>query len=299
MEVQRPQVGRPDWLPQALYPFENHYLEVEGSTVHYVDEGDGPPLLMLHGNPTWSFLYRNLITSLRQRFRCVALDYPGFGLSLAADGYSFRPREHARVVEQVVEALGLSEIVLMAHDWGGPIGLWAAQRQPERYSGFVLSNTFAWPVEGSRRLEGFSRVMGSSLGGALERRTHLFVNVGIRLGTRDRLSHEVMRCYRRPFAGQHASDGPHIFARELTASRDFLAEVEQGLEHLVDHPALLVWGEFDLAFGTDERMRFEEYFPGHEVVLLEGARHFIQEDEPEAIVAGIGEWADLALTHFC
>ncbi len=298
MEVRKPHVGRPEWLPEALYPFEDHYLEVEGSTVHYVDEGDGSPLLMLHGNPTWSFLYRNLIVSLRQRFRCIALDYPGFGLSSAAQGYSFRPREHARVVEHVVDALGLSEIVLMVHDWGGPIGLWAAQRQPERYSAFVLGNTFAWPVQGSRRLEAFSRVMGSSLGGILERRAHLFVNVGMRLGTRDRLSHEVMRCYRRPFAGPGASDGPHIFARELTDSRDFLVEVEAGLKRLVDHPALLVWGEFDLAFGTGERMRFEECFPGHEVVLLEGARHFIQEDEPEAIAAGIDEWADLALTHF-
>jgi haloalkane dehalogenase len=90
---------RPAWVPGELYPFEDRYAEVAGSVVHYVDEGAGPPLLLLHGNPTWSFLYREIISGLRDRYRCLAVDYPGFGLSEPAPGYGFSPAEHAYVVE--------------------------------------------------------------------------------------------------------------------------------------------------------------------------------------------------------
>jgi len=82
---------RPAWIPEALYPFESHYVEIDGATVHYVDEGGGPPLLLLHGNPTWSFLYRDIIIGLRDRYRCIAPDHPGFGLSRAAPGYGYTP----------------------------------------------------------------------------------------------------------------------------------------------------------------------------------------------------------------
>jgi haloalkane dehalogenase len=89
----------PGWIPRDLYPFESCYADVDGARVHYVDEGSGPPLLLLHGNPTWSFLYRDLIEELKDRFRCIALDYPGFGLSKAPPNYSYTPAEHASVVE--------------------------------------------------------------------------------------------------------------------------------------------------------------------------------------------------------
>ena len=92
--------GRPKWVSAALFPYESHFIDVEGCRVHYVDEGDGPVLLLLHGNPTWSFLYRHLIGGLRDRFRCIAVDLPGFGLSRAAPGYGFTPAEHAGVVER-------------------------------------------------------------------------------------------------------------------------------------------------------------------------------------------------------
>jgi haloalkane dehalogenase len=90
---------RPRWIAEALYPFDSHYADIDGTSVHYVDEGSGPPLLLLHGNPTWSFLYRDIITGLRDRHRCIAPDHPGFGLSRAAPGYGYTPREHADILE--------------------------------------------------------------------------------------------------------------------------------------------------------------------------------------------------------
>src|SRR6266536_2619844 len=120
--VPPPPDGRPAWVDPELFPFESHFLEVEGCRVHYIDEGAGPPVLMLHGNPTWSFLYRGIIRRLRERMRCIALDYPGFGLSSAPAGYGFLPAEHSRVVERFMLDLDLRQLTLMVQDWGGPIG---------------------------------------------------------------------------------------------------------------------------------------------------------------------------------
>src|ERR687892_589734 len=130
-----------------LYPFQSKWLEVDGFRVHYVDEGSGQPLLMLHGNPTWSFLYRNPISRLRERFRCVAPDYPGFGLSDRPEGYGYTPAEHARVVERLVDELGLNELIVVGQDWGGPIGAWAAIQRPERVAASVFMNTWCWPAD--------------------------------------------------------------------------------------------------------------------------------------------------------
>ncbi|HZD64918.1 MAG TPA: alpha/beta fold hydrolase, partial [Acidimicrobiales bacterium] len=110
------------WVPRELYPFESRYVDLAGARVHYIDEGRGPPLLALHGNPTWSFIYRGIVEGLADRFRCVAPDYPGFGLSTAPPGYGFTPAEHARVLEALVLELDLWDVTLMVQDWGGPIG---------------------------------------------------------------------------------------------------------------------------------------------------------------------------------
>ena len=97
---------RPAWVNRELFPFESHFAEVDGARIHYIDEGEGPVFLGLHGNPTWSFLYRHIVTGLKHRFRCIALDYPGFGLSTAPPGYRYTIAEHSRVVEGFVTQLG-------------------------------------------------------------------------------------------------------------------------------------------------------------------------------------------------
>jgi haloalkane dehalogenase len=127
-------LDRPPWLDERLFPCRSRFLELDGCRVHYIDEGDGSPLLLLHGNPTWSFLYRDIVKGLRDRFRCVALDYPGFGLSTARAGYGFTPAEHANIVERFLLTLDLRDVTLMVQDWGGPIGLGAASKHSERGS---------------------------------------------------------------------------------------------------------------------------------------------------------------------
>ena len=161
-------------MPDHLYPFESRYADVDGARVHYVDEGTGPPLLMLHGNPTWSFLYRDLIKGLRDRFRCIAPDHPGFGISEASPGYGFTPAEHASVLEGLVEQLGLTGVILMVQDWGGPIGFAVATRKPDRFAAFVIGNTWAWP-KSDPGTQLFSRLLGGPIGGYLILRRNAFV----------------------------------------------------------------------------------------------------------------------------
>jgi haloalkane dehalogenase len=282
--------ARPPWLSEQLYPFESHYAELDGARVHYVDEGSGPTLLLLHGNPTWSFLYRDLIKGLRDRLRCIAPDYPGFGLSRAAPGYGYMPAEHARVLERFVEQLDLSDVTMMVQDWGGPIGFAVATRQPHRFARFVIGNTWAWP-KSDPGTQLFSRLLGGPIGGYLILQRNFFVEQIIPRGVKRRkLPKAVMDAYRGPFPSPESRRPVHIFPREILGSRPFLAELERGLPAVADKPALLVWPTKDVAFKDPERRRWEALFPNHRTVLLEGAGHYIQEDAPEEIVAAIREW---------
>jgi haloalkane dehalogenase len=282
---------RPGWLLEELYPFESRYADIGGASVHYLDEGAGPPLLLLHGNPTWSFLYRDLIRGLRDRYRCIAPDHPGFGLSRPAPGYRFTPAEHAAVLEQLVEQLGLSDMTMMVQDWGGPIGFAVATRQPDRFSAFVIGNTWAWP-KADPATQLFSRLLGGPIGAYLIERRNVFVEKIIPGNVKRRkLAPEVMNAYRGPFPTRDSRRPMHVFPREILGSRPFLADVERGLAKLRDRPALLVWPTKDVAFREPERKRWEQVFPNHRTVILQGAGHYIQEDAPEEIVSAIRAWA--------
>ena len=219
---------RPKWLPHELYPFQSRFLQLDQTRMHYVDEGSGPTLLLLHGNPTWSFLYRAIIKGLRSDFRCVAVDYPGFGLSVASPGYGFTPAEHADVVEKLVQQLDLTAVTMMVQDWGGPIGFAVATRNPERFTRFVIGNTWAWPKD-DLGTQIFSRVLGGPLGGYLIQRRNFFVERILPRGVRrTRLPDAVMNAYRAPFPTPESRLPIHVFPREILGSRSFLAGVASG-----------------------------------------------------------------------
>ncbi len=274
---------RPQWLDERLYPFQSHFVEIEGNQIHYVDEGRGPALLLLHGNPTWSFLYRHIIPRLSREFRCVAVDYPGFGLSSARPGYSFKPREHSTVLERFVVALDLVEIGLMVQDWGGPIGLGFAARNPDRIRALLICNTWAWPAQGTKHLEWFSKIVGSPIGRFLILNFNAFVNVLVPSGVSRRLSPAEMRAYRGPFPTRASRLPTAIFPREILRSREYLAEVESNLGRLSHKPTLILWGDRDTAFRDAQRERFETFFPNHRTRILKGAKHFVQEEAPDQI----------------
>lgn len=283
-------MARPAWFDESLFPFESRWLDVDGARIHYVDEGTGPVLLMLHGNPTWSFLFRHLISGLGDRFRCVALDYPGFGLSTAPPGYGYRIHEHVRMVERFVEELDLQDITPVVQDWGGPIGMAVSVRHPERIRAFVIGNTWAWPIEATFP-KIFGRVLGGPLGHVLVRRFDVFARVFVPGGIRRRkLTPAEHRMYTAPHPTPASREPVHVMPREINAARPLLEEVAAGLDRVADRPALIVWATADQAFKERERRRFERTFPDHRTVELEGAGHYLWEDAPDEIIEAIRSW---------
>ncbi|MGB3335271.1 MAG: alpha/beta fold hydrolase [Mycobacterium sp.] len=281
---------RPAWVDDTLFPFESRFLDIDGNRVHYVDEGSGPVLLFLHGNPTWSFDYRKIIEALRPDFRCIAVDYPGFGLSAAGPGYRYLPTEHTQVIGAFVDALALSGITLVVHDWGGPIGLAVIQQRPEIFERLVLSNTWAWPV-GAPLVQVMSHVMGGSIGRLLIRQFNLFVNVMIPVGHRlTKPTRREMDHYQKALDSPARREASAVFPREITASRAFLADLESGLPAIAGLPTLIIWGDGDFAFGDRELRQWEQTLTNHQTVIVEGAGHFVPSDAPEQFAAAIRDW---------
>ncbi|MEE2732358.1 MAG: alpha/beta fold hydrolase [Pseudomonadota bacterium] len=140
---------RPFSVSEEVYPYESHWCVIDGIPVHYLDEGSGPVILLLHGNYMWSFSWRKVINQLKNEFRCIAIDLPGMGMSgkphqLGMKDYGYTLQEHSQVVEAVLSRLQLTNITFVAYDHGGPIGLGVAIRQPDMFSKLMITNTWAW-----------------------------------------------------------------------------------------------------------------------------------------------------------
>jgi haloalkane dehalogenase len=282
--------ARPDWFDADLFPVTSRWLDVDGHTVHYVDEGSGPTLLMLHGNPTWSFLYRRLISGLRDDFRCVALDYPGFGLSTAAPGYGFTVAEHSGLVRRFVEALDLTEVTSVVQDWGGPIGMGAAISDPDRYAGFVIGNTYAWPSMSPDKAI-LSELMGNRyLGELVNKRLNLFLGRMLPFMMQRTLSDAELAMYRGPFPTPASREPVRVLPREIRTAAPFLARLEDALPRVTDKPALLLWGVKDIAFKEPERRRWQSLLTHRRDHTLRDAGHFWQDDAGEEAVRVIRDW---------
>ena len=282
----------PPWLDRTLYPFKSRSVDINGNHVHYVDEGTGPVLLLLHGNGSYSFLYREIIQSLHSRFRCIALDWPGFGLSSARPGYVYTPREHSEVLDGFVSVLRLNAIRVMVHDWGGPRGLGFAGRRPELIHSLIIGNTWAWPAERSSPVAKFARIAGSPFGSFLIRRLNIFVRFMNPLGSSRKFSKAEKQAYSGPYPNARSRNAMAIFPKEILRSREFLASVERGLARLRDKLVLLLWGEKDFGFPESDRKHFERLFPSATTRTIPGAKHFIQEDAPEQVAQTILQFED-------
>jgi haloalkane dehalogenase len=284
-----PAGSRPPWVPGRLYPFEDHWADIDGNLVHYVDEGQGPVLLLLNGNPSWSFGWRDVILALRGSFRCIAPDYPGFGLSSEAPGYDFRPASQSKVIESLVDRLGLADVVVFGYAWGGPIGLGFAGRRPELVRAVIIGNTWAWPDD-RLRVRLFSALMGATLGALTVERLNLMLRLYLPLNLkRGRLSKTERAAYEGPFPRERR----HIMRvppREIIAGRAYLEAVEAGLVRIAGLPALIIWPDSDPGFGDAELGRWQSLYPAAELVRLHRVGQFIDEDAPAEIAAAVMDW---------
>lgn len=273
-----------------LFPFASRFHRTaNGANVHYVDEGEGRPILMLHGNPTWSFLYRKLIKGLSADYRCIAVDYPGFGLSEAPAGYDFRPESHARIVRELVQHLDLQDAIVVVQDWGGPIGLAVAQWERERFGGLVIGNTWGWPMTGNPGATFFSWALGGPLGRFADETFDGVFKFFMKGGHAKPLSEAELAMYAAPLQSERRHEGMLVFPREIVGSKDFLTAVEGGMRNLSDKPVLILWADKDFGFGERELNGWRELFPEHTYYPLD-AGHYWQDDDGDEAAKLIGSW---------
>lgn len=285
-------------VDDVLYPFESHWYEWNGACMHYVDEGEGVPVVMLHGNPTWSFLYRKVIRKLRGRCRCIAPDYPGFGFSDHPKGYGYTPREHAGWVKALLGHLKLDRYVLVMQDWGGPIGLSIGVEAPEKVAGMLLLNTWCWPA--SMNARAFSWVMGGPFREWMHQKHNVFARKVVPWGIAGPSKHDpdVIAAYLSPFSTYEYRRGTAEFPHQIRKSGDWLASIEKRLKLLRGVPKEMVWAMKDPAFGSNKYIyRWRTYFPDIFTVRVNNASHYLQEDCPETIVDSLERVLEDAATR--
>lgn len=271
---------QPTWLDKAVYPFDSNYLKLEPGNLHYVDEGQGKPIVMVHGNPSWSFLYRHAIKGLRDTYRCIAPDHLGFGLSDKPEDWSYKPEDHARNLEQLINHLELEDITLVVQDWGGPIGLSYALKHPEKVSSLVIMNTWMWSVEGDPYYQRFSGFMGGAVGNFLIKNFNFFVNVLMKQVTGDisKLPKEVHQHYQKALATASERKGCSVLPKEIIGSSSWLASLWEQRQLMADKPTLLLWGMKDIAFREAEMKRWQDLLGQAEIHRFEHLGHYLQEE---------------------
>ena len=279
----------PDEQFEALpgYAFAPHYLEQERLRMHYVDEGAGDPVLLLHGEPTWAYLYRKMIPALAGVARAVAPDYFGFGRSdkpTRIEDYSYD--FHYGSIERFADELDLRETTVVVQDWGGPIGLRLAVEQPDRVARLVILNTGIGagraPSEEWLRFREFVRRVG----------TDLVPGQLIRISAITELADEVVEGYNAPFPTPESKAGVLAFPELVPTEMDHpsaarMMEVRTALEHW-DRPTLVLFSDSDPIFRPAAAERMASRIPGAgPAEIVEGAGHFLQEEKGEEIAARI------------
>ena len=287
--------SRPQWLDEQLYPFQSRFVEIEGNRIHYIDEGSGPTLFLLHPGVGWSFMYSDMIKELRSRFRCVALDLPGFGLSHAAPGYQHTLTGDSRLIERFIQNLGLTDVTLLGHDVTGSIALGVVARRPEWFRAVIIMPSFAWPVESYRRIYAIIELVGSPFFRFLSTHFDFFLEYTLKNITKkpkQHFSELEKQAYRGPNLDRAVRRYPHDLFKSVTQSHDYLADLEQRLSAIKAMPALLIFGDTDGTIKMGWLARLERIFPHHRTIIMKGSHHFPQVYDSAAIADAIRNWWD-------
>lgn len=279
----------PEWVDRSEYPYEPQEFETPAGMMRFVDEGAGEPIVMVHGNPYWSFEYRGLIRRLSDEYRCVAPDHIGFGLSDKPESWDYLPKSHARNLAALLDALELEDITFVVNDWGGPIGLSYALSHPERVKRIVITNTWCWSVADDWYYRLFSAFMGGPIGRRLIRKRNLFARgvVSAVFGDKTLLTPAVRRHITRPLSIPEQRRGTWVFPREIVGSSAWLADLWSRRSALAGKVRLIAWGMKDIAFREKELQTWRESFPAARVVRFREAGHFVAEEAPEELAREI------------
>ena len=290
---------RPEWVSDDMYPFESRFFAtVSGHRMHFVDEGEGEPIVFVHGNPAWSFEFRHVIRELRSEFRCVAPDHIGFGLSSrSSQREDHHPESHAQKFAALLDHLNLRNITLFMNDWGGPIGLDFARRRPDSVRRLVIANTWCWPVGDDFHFKAFSFLMSSWIGQYLIRHRNMFVNTVMpkAVGGRSILTAEIMAHYRNAQPSPATRAASAALPGYIVGAGDWLRSIWDDRAAFADKPALLLWGLKDIAFRRKELERWKSALPDHELHEFGDCGHFLAEEAPDRVASALRDFMGRAI----
>jgi haloalkane dehalogenase len=284
---------RPSWLTDEIFPFRSRFISIGDARLHYIDEGKGPTMVFLHGSPMWSFMFRHSIAALRPRFRCLAVDMPGLGLSTApiVKGRAFE--SNARYYRDFVRRLNVRDIVVIAHATAGPSVLRMAIEERERIVGLAITNSFAWPMNSFPTMWRFVRIVSSSPFRMMVTTANLMGRLTTRIGksagkfsTEERAA--ILGPYRAMATRRHLANMLYGLKVEVP----FFAALESELAALKQIPTLLLSGAKDHGYQAGFVTRWQQLLPDSSVVVLENSAHFAPEDEPAAYTAALSRWLE-------
>lgn len=280
-------------IARHLYPFDSHFMEVGGQRMHYLDEGVGEPVVAVHGNPTWSFYYRELVRDLRDECRVIVPDHVGCGLSdkPGDDDYPYTLERRVDDFSAFMDRVGPDRVDLVVHDWGGAIGCAWAGRHPERVRRLVILNTAAFHLPPGKPLPWqLWLVRNTPLGALLVRGLNGFARGATHLAcTRRPMPKEVRDAYCAPYDSWADRRAVLRFVEDIPlspgdAGYELVSEIAGNLPKLADKPILICWGDRDFVFDHHFLTEWQRLFPFAEVHRFADGGHYILEDYSDEIV---------------
>jgi cis-3-alkyl-4-acyloxetan-2-one decarboxylase len=294
-------------VSSELYPFQGNYLDLAGNRLHYLDEGSGEPLVMVHGNPTWSFYYRNLVKAFSDRYRVIAPDHIGCGMSdkPGRDSYPYTLKQRVADLEALLEKLEIGDnITLVVHDWGGMIGMTYATLHPEKIKRLVILNTGAFHLPKTKpfpRSIWFCRT--PLLGPLLVQGGNAFCLAAARwCATKKPLTPEIRHGYLAPYDSwanriavlRFVQDIPLVPSDE---GYQLVSQVEDNIQQFRSIPTVICWGEKDFVFDEHFLKQWTEYLPEAKVHRFPEAGHYVLEDASDEIIAIVDEFLNAHPIH--
>jgi len=282
---------------KPLYPFDSHYQDIRGFQYHYVDEGHGEPLVMVHGNPTWSFFFRSLIKGLSGNFRTLAPDHIGCGLSEKPDekNYPYDLKSRVEDLDAFLDKLGLNQkLTFIVHDWGGMIAMAWATLHPEKIGRLVILNTSAFMPPGGKRIPLRLQVIRRirPLAGPAVLGLNLFALGALVMGPKKKLAKDVKRGLIAPYNCRACRTATLKFVQDIPLKKSdpayaIVRQTEQGLHRLENIPMLILWGAHDFVFDMDYFREWQRRFPNARCRVFSDAGHYILEDVPDKVLEHI------------
>jgi haloalkane dehalogenase len=269
-----------DWLDTAAYPFDHHFMDAPQGKMHYIDEGQGPVILFVHGTPTWSFLYRDFIKQLSGDFRCIAVDHVGFGLSKGKNQPVLNPQQHAGNLQFLIRKLDLNKITLVVHDFGGPIGLGAALETPDRIDKVVIFNTWLWGIKDRKDVQKIDKLVNSWIGKQLYLTFNISPKLLLKQGfdEKNRLTKAIHQQYISPFPDKESRKPLLKIAQSLAGSSDWYDQLWKKINLLEKKNWLILWGMKDSFIDSSFLEKWKDQLPDAVIKTYE-CGHFVQEEQ--------------------